>query len=421
MEKMKGSAFFAALMGIDWADEGHVIKLQSSDGEQIETFDVKQAPEELHVWLSNLRIRFGGRPVAVSVEQSRGALIWALMQHEFIVVYAIQPKALSNYREALRSSGAKDDCSDAELLLMFLQNHIHKLRGWTPEDVLTRELRFLVEFRRKEVNHATRVKNQLTASLKQYFPQAFQLVGELDTVLACDLLAKWPTLADIQKATPERLRMFYNKHNCRSNKLVEERIKLLKVAVPLTKDIAIVSAYSLRVKILVKDLKQLMQNIEEFDTRIEELMQQHPDRQFYESLPGVGPVFKARLAADMGMNRERFTQAKEMQQFVGTAPVTISSGKFRKVHRRMACPGFSHQTHLEYAELTLRKSLWALLYYQQKRNRLGHYAALRALAFKWDRILFRCWINRTAYDERVYLESLYKHGSPLAQLLRTKS
>jgi transposase len=422
MEQFKSTMFFAALMGIDWADEGHVIKLQETKSARIESFNIEQAPEQLHAWLSNLRTRFGGRPIAVAIEQSRGALISALLQYEFIVIYPIQPKALSKYREALRCSGAKDDHSDAELLLMFLQKHMDKLRGWTPEDELTRELRLLVEFRRKEVNHATRVSNQLTASLKQYYPQIFDLVGDLNSPLACDFLTNWPTLFDLQKVKASRLREFYNQHNCRSRKLLEQRLALLKTAVPLTKDRAIVSAYSLRVKALVRNLKQLIQSIQEFDEQIEHLMQQHPDREIYESLPGAGPVFKARMAADMGINRERFASAREIQQFVGTAPVTISSGRFHRVQRRMACPKFSHQTHVEFAELSLRKSAWALLYYQQKRVHLGHYAALRALAYKWDRILFRCWLNRTPYNEKVYIESLNRHGSKLAHyLLNTKN
>lgn len=417
MERFKSSMLFAALLGIDWADEGHVVKLQETNSNTVERFNLEQASEKLHGWLSNLRSRFGGRPIAVAIEQSRGALISALMQYEFIVIYPIQPKALSKYREALRCSGAKDDHSDAELLLMFLQKHIDKLRGWTPEDELTRELRLLVEFRRKEVNQATRVCNQLTASLKQYYPQIFDLVGELNSVLACDFLTNWPTLFELQKVTASRLRQFYNQHNCRSRKLLEQRMSLIKTAVPLTKDRAIVSAYSLRVKALVRDLKQLMENIREFDDQIERLMQQHPDREIYESLPGAGPVFKARMAADLGMNRERFASAREIQQFVGTAPVTISSGRSRRVQRRMACPKFSHQTHVEFAGLSLRKSAWALAYYQQKRKQLGHYAALRAVAYKWNRILFRCWVNRTPYNEKIYLESLNKHGSKLAQYL----
>jgi len=59
--------------------------------------------------------------------------------------------------------------------------------------------------------------------------------------------------------------------------------------------------------------------------------------------------------------------------------------------------------------------VWARSCYQQLRSRgKGHHAAVRALAFKWIRILFRCWKDRVAYDENKYLAALARRGSPLA-------
>ena len=51
-------------------------------------------------------------------------------------------------------------------------------------------------------------------------------------------------------------------------------------------------------------------------------------------------------------------------------------------------------------------------YYDQQRARgAGHQAALRSLAFKWIRIIFRCWKKREEYDEVKYLQALKKAGS----------
>ena len=38
---------------------------------------------------------------------------------------------------------------------------------------------------------------------------------------------------------------------------------------------------------------------------------------------------------------------------------------------------------------------------------------MRALAYKWIRILYRCWQTRSAYDEVTYLNALQRRGSPL--------
>ena len=47
----------------------------------------------------------------------------------------------------------------------------------------------------------------------------------------------------------------------------------------------------------------------------------------------------------------------------------------------------------------------------------SHQAAVRSLAFKWIRILYRCWQDRTPYDESKYLKALRRSGSPLLKLL----
>jgi hypothetical protein len=63
-------------------------------------------------------------------------------------------------------------------------------------------------------------------------------------------------------------------------------------------------------------------------------------------------------------------------------------------------------------------ALWSKLYYQQQRGRgKDHHAAVRALAYKWIRIMFRCWKDRTPYVDSVYVKSLTKRGSHLARRL----
>jgi hypothetical protein len=45
-------------------------------------------------------------------------------------------------------------------------------------------------------------------------------------------------------------------------------------------------------------------------------------------------------------------------------------------------------------------SLWASEFYDdQRKNGKPHQMAIRALAFKWIRILYRCWQERQPYDE----------------------
>jgi hypothetical protein len=72
------------------------------------------------------------------------------------------------------------------------------------------------------------------------------------------------------------------------------------------------------------------------------------------------------------------------------------------------------QTFVEWAAETITRSFWAGVFYHQQRDKgCSHQAALRALAFMWIRILYRCWQTRTPYDESTYLAALKRHGSPL--------
>src|SRR6266404_151251 len=106
--------------------------------------------------------------------------------------------------------------------------------------------------------------------------------------------------------------------------------------------------------------------------------------------------------------------------YTGIAPVTESSGNKHWVHWRLQCPTFIRQTFVEWAGATIPRSFWAAAYYRQQRDKgCSHQAAVRALAFKWIRILYRCWQTRTPYDEATYLNALSRRGSPLLASITT--
>ena len=138
------------------------------------------------------------------------------------------------------------------------------------------------------------------------------------------------------------------------------------------------------------------------------------DPRYFSALPGAGPSLAPRLLVAFGEQRERFDCAAAVQKYAGIAPVTERSGKKHWVHWRWQCPTFLRQTFVEWAAQTINKSFWAGAYYRQQRDKGCTYqAAVRALAFKWIRILYRCWQTKTPYNESVYLNALKRRGSPL--------
>ena len=404
-----------ASIGLDWADERHSVHLQTAEG-QIEHFALEQKPAVLHEWVAQLQQRFAGGKIAVALEQRKGAVIHALLMYDCFVLYPINPKALARYREAFRTSGAKDDPLDSALLLDLVVRHRDQLRAWVPDTVGSRTLQALCEQRRKLVNQRVAMTNRLTSLLKQYFPQALEWVGDLPSRQACDFLTQWPTLSGVQRARPSTIRQFYRAHNCRKADVIEARLAAIAGACPLTTDAAVVEPLSLAVQTYATQLRVLLAAIQTFDARIAEVFAAHADHDVFTSFPGAGDVCAPRLAAALGTDRSRWDSAAELQAHSGIAPVTERSGKSQWVHHRLACPTFVKQTFHEFADQSIRFSRWARAYYDQQRARGNdHHAALRALAYKWIRILFRCWKERRPYDEDTYIDALRRRGSPLAK------
>lgn len=416
----KDNVEIAAFVGLDWADEKHAITLQEAGSDKRHRSTLEHTPEALQSWIQSLRDRFGGRPVAIAVEQKRGALIYALMHVDFLHLYPVNPVTVAKMREAFYPSGAKDDPSDADLLLDILMSHRRHLRVWTPDDALTRSIQLLTEDRRHVVDERTALTNQLTAALKTYFPQALDWFGDLHTARACAFLQRWPSLQQLKQATPSSIRKCYRAQGYRGDDKLQQLLANIKKAQPLTQDSAVLLSCSMKVDILVKQIPLLTDAIESYDRKIAALFDQHDDSTLFGSFPGAGPALAPRLLAAFGANRGRFQFASEMQELSGIAPVTEKSGEAIWIHWRLACSKFLRQTFHEFAGCSITQSDWARVCYDELRKRgKSHHAALRALAFKWIRIMFRCWKDRTPYDEALYCKSLKTRRSPLADALPT--
>jgi len=409
---------FAAFLALDWADEKHAFRLQVVGQSKIETGALEQKPEVLGPWLAKLRERLGGRPIAVGLEQSRGALIHALMAYDFLVLYPIHPTTVAKYREAFKSSGAKNDPLDAGQILEILTKHQDRLHRLNPDTVETRLLGRLVEDRRKAVDLRTTHLQALGANLKEYYPQALELTGgNLRSRLACDLLLKWPTFEDFQQAKPSTIKRFYYGHNVRSPEVIERALALAKKSPPLTTDPAIVESGRRLSQMYAGLIQALNPAIEKYDQRIQRVFDAHPEAKLFIGLPGAGPALAPRLLAFFGTDRSRYAAALNVQSFTGIAPVTKSSGKSKVVHARAACPKFDRQTFHEFSRLSVTKCQWARNYVQYYTDKGKKYhTIIRALAYKWIRILFQCWQERTPYSEDKYLQTLKKRGSIFATL-----
>src|SRR5215510_4459519 len=409
---------FAAFVGIDWADAKHDVCLQTAGSAKREYFQLEHTPEAIDAWVTTLRTRFNGQPVAICLELNKGPLVSAFRKYDFLVLFPLNPLVLARYREALTPSRAKDDPTDAALQLELLLSHRDKLQPLWPQSPTMRALAQLVEHRRRVVGDKVRITNRLTSTLKNYFPHVLHWFQEKDTTIFCDFLSRWPTLKAAQLARRATLETFFREHHVRYADVIAQRIQAIKSATPLTTDDGVIAPHALLVQALVAQLRVTLQAIADFDTAIAPRAQSHPDFPLFQALPGAGPVFAPRLRVAFGEQRARYATAAELQKYAGIAPVTERSGKKSWVHWRLQGPKFVRQTFVEWAAESIRHSFWAGVFYQQQRDKgKAHQAAVRALAFKWIRILYRCWQDRTPYDEATYLQALNHRGASLLQNL----
>jgi transposase len=404
----------AACLGLDWGDQQHHFALQTHGG-AIETSTLDHSAENLHRWLKELEQRFGGQPVRLGIETSRGAVIAALLHYPWLEIYPINPLTSARYRSAFTPSGAKDDLPDALVCLELVRDHAAKLRRLEPQDPQTLKLAGLVEARRDLVDRRTTLLNQLTSLLKSYYPQALELLDNLNTPMAVAFLRRWPDLISLKATRPASIKKFFYQHNVRSQDLVKKRLDLIAQALALTTDEARVSVAILQVNALVDQLEIFHKHVARLDAEIKTAFADHPDAYLFRDLPGAGPALAPRLCAAFGAERAVWPEPASLQKYAGIAPVREKSGSQLWTHWRWNAPRFLRQSFVEWAGQTVRYSQWARVYYQRMvKKGKTHAVIIRALAFKWIRILWKCWQERRAYDEARYLKQLIHRKSPNA-------
>jgi transposase len=407
---------YVLTVGIDWADQHHELCQRCCATGAKERQQISADPASLKRWLANLKAQAGAGRVAVAFEQNRSALFELLAQQsDWLDLFPLNPLTVKRYREAFFPSGPKDDPLDGELIEELVASHRGRLRPYRAPSPAERQLQLLTRERRRAVDAGVALENELRATLKIYYPLVLELHDDLGSSVNLHFLARWPTLRALRKARCQTLSSFYYQHHSRSQQLIAERLEKIAQAQLVLEDQALEQVYALTVQRLVNQLLQLSASIRVFEKRIAELYKAHPDHALFASLPGAGPTLGPRLLCALGSDRSAFALASELQKRTGTAPVLDCSGQRCVVRRRRARPKFDYQSFEEFAACSIAFSTWAKRYYQTQRAKgKTHRCAIRALAFKWQRVIFRIWQDRIPYEENRYLQVLENRHSPLA-------
>ncbi|TWU20339.1 IS110 family transposase [Bythopirellula polymerisocia] len=393
-------------IGIDWADQKHDIHAIDREGKGFHQ-QLEHSAESIDAWVAEMLKLAGGQPIAIMLEQSRGALIYALMFRENVLLYPVNPKQLARYRDSY-PGGGKSDPTDAMYLARMLLERITTLKAWQPDDENTRLIANLSQQRRKLVDGQTKLRLQLTALLKSCFPVVLELFGKQHQLpLLLSVLCRWSDPRQLRRADRRLIRRVLSEHSVRNEQQQKEILERIRAAQLLTRDDAQITPSAMAVKLLAHQIQQSLKAIEEFDAAIDEAMKQHPDAHLFTNLRGAGSALAPRLLCAFGSQRDRWEDADSLASFSGIAPVTKQSGKQRHVHRRFACPKYLRQTFHEFADCARRFCPWSKARYRMLRDRgMKHHAALRKIARSWIRILFRVWKTRVPFDCDRYIANL---------------
>jgi transposase len=143
--------------------------------------------------------------VAVGIETERGLLLRGLLAAGY-ALYAVNPLAVSRYRERHQSSGAKSDAADAKLLADLVRTDRHNHRPLAPDSELAEALRVLARAHKSLIWSRTRQQNALRSALREYFPAALAAFGsDLGAPEAVAVLLLAPTPARARALSRSRI------------------------------------------------------------------------------------------------------------------------------------------------------------------------------------------------------------------------
>ena len=400
-------------IGIDWSQNKHDVCFLNPSGVVQLHFVIEHT--QTGFWkLEHRRQQMGVEleDCLIGLETSHSILIDFLWDRGYSNIYVLPPTLVKGSRTRFRSSAARDDPGDAHLIADILRTDQGRLRAWKPDSGLTRQLRTKVKFIHFLTINIVRMTNRQRAVLHRYYPAAIELFSSLNTLISQHFILEFPTPQSAMGLDLPTFRSFAKKHG------YTQTYKLAGILAKLDRSYAqadheIIEACQHEAQGLAKLLLEMIQLKRTNLKELQGLLDQHPDRDIYASLPGTGVYLQAALIAKLGDDRKRFSSADRVQALAGTSPITVSSGKRKQIRFRHSCDHEFRHVVQQWAKLSLRSSVWANAYYSQVRPQSSSEShAFRCLGNRWLAVLWRLWQDRVPYDEVQHLHQRALRSQP---------
>lgn len=397
------------IIGIDWSEKKHCVHAYNEAGAQLLRLEVAATVngfQELVRQVSQLNPE--PADCLVAIETAHNLLVDYLHDQGY-TLYILAPNLVHSNRGRQRSSGAKDDDRDAQLLAEILRTDRGQLITWQPDGPLVRQMRTLLAWVDQLTKSIVRQRNRLRAILLRFYPQALAAFGSLQTQFSLRFLASFPGPITLETLDFEQFTAFCRQQGYYEYGRYPQIWSGLSMPAPDFKwqeNPSFCQQVAWQADRLLSMLLQKKTLIAEVQT----LFQQHPDAFIFDSLPGTGDLLAPKLLVMFGDHRKRYPTRSWLPAIAGTAPVTVASGKSRYVKFRRACNHDYRLTAQQFAQSSTRQSAWAATYYAQAIDRgLSKSHAYRCLANRWLQIIWSLWQRRVAYDEAYHLRQVNKY------------
>jgi transposase len=406
--KMKAWNELTHFAGFDWAKNHHDVVAVDREGRIATEFQFEHTAAGWQEFGRKLK-ELGA--VAVAIETSQGPVVEKLLELG-LTVYPMHPKSAQRYRDRKIPSGNKTDRKDAWSFADALRVDGQGWRALSPTDPIIQELRLLCRDEVGLIEQRTALINQLEECLQGYYPAALQAFDDWTAPYAWAFVERFPTPAVLVKAGKRQWEKFLHTHQIYRPETYEKRIECFQKADQFCGGAAVTSAKSLLAVSLAKMLRALEQQLAEYRARIQQLFRKHPDHELFGSLPGAGDKLAPRLLSEIGSDRSLFSDPEILQCLSGAAPISYQSGQIWKVYIRWHCnKHLRHAVHL-WANCSRKTCGWAAAYYKAHRAKgHSHACALRCLAKRWLKILWKMWQTNLCYNEQLHHANQVKHGS----------
>jgi transposase len=406
---------FAHFGGFDFARETHHIVVVDREGRLALN---QPLPETAQGWARFREVAQALFPLAVAIETNNGPAVERLLEMG-VSVYPMNPKAAERLRDRKAPSGVKDDALDAWSFADGLRTDGHGWRMLAPEDERTKELRILCRDEISLIAQKTALVNALQAALVEYYPAALQAFDDWTMPATWAFLLQFCTPHDLVRRGRRKWENFLHAQKLWRTQTAPKRLEIFAKAQEFGNPSEAVTRAKSRLAVsLAKQLITLEAQLDEYRQHIQELFGDHPDHDLFDSLPGIGNKTKARLLGEIGADPQRFESSDALRAYAGSAPVTQQSGKSRVVFMRRACNKWLRNAMHWLADLSRIDCVWAATYYARKREQgKSHAAALRCLAGRWQKILWKMIQTGRPYDAELHMQNMIRHGSWVVQLL----